>query len=815
MIAARDDARPEPDGFRPGRFAIRGPGGGMRISYKVLLVGGIPILIAAAIALVALLLLDASDRARNGAVLASTIYRNLLVAVSVRNDYVDSRPSERTRHMERFWQLATAAHVDLEDLSEVVGDSRHQQATARATAALDRYLVLMGDLIDATDNNDVLVAEMASRAALLISLTDQARERQHASNADIVATLAERDRQLRNARDIVDRAQELRAAVAAVDLDLAVLAAPERPGESQSDRRLDLSFNQSLLRNSATDLAALLRAQGQERQAEDLDRLSAEYQAAAGAVAGVAFADVPALPLPGGDLATWIERLVKVNGTAQRALHEEVAELLTYSVQAHETEQATQNIAIATLKLSGAAEAALASRDVPAAAAVLDQSRNLGSTVSELPISPLIQTEMIGAIGQWQRGLATTSDRLRRQNVMIADMDAAAGTMIDGARSLNDMLTGNADSLGRFIRNILILGAAIGLFVGGGVALVVARSITRPLKRLKEDMVGLAADPGAGSLAAADRGDELGDMARATNFFVTEIAQREQALRRAKDRADDALVELQRTQANLVQAEKLASLGQLVAGVAHEINTPLGVALTTSTLMSDEVVRFNEVAATRQVQRSVFDRFVARMTEGSALLLANLTRAANLIHSFKQVAADQASGERRHFELKAWLDDLLNSLVPVVRKSGHQVTATCPAGLTLDSYPGALGQVLTNLLVNAVTHAYPDGVAGRIAVDVAAAGDTVRITFRDDGRGIAPENLGKVFDPFFTTGRRAGNTGLGLHIAYNLVTGLLQGAIAVDSRPGEGTRFVIDLPADVPARTEQGRTTHVLESASS
>jgi signal transduction histidine kinase len=188
------------------------------------------------------------------------------------------------------------------------------------------------------------------------------------------------------------------------------------------------------------------------------------------------------------------------------------------------------------------------------------------------------------------------------------------------------------------------------------------------------------------------------------------------------------------------------------------------------------------------------------MKEGATLLGSNLDRASALIHSFKQVAADQTSDQSRRFEVKAWLADLLTSLGPVLRKSGHEVAVDCPEGLWIDTYPGALGQVLTNLIINSVTHGFAGVPAGRISIVAAEpAAGAFRVTFSDNGKGIPPENIGKIFDPFFTTGRSAGNTGLGLHIAYNLVTSKLRGRIEVDSTPGEGTRFTIEIPSDVRA----------------
>jgi signal transduction histidine kinase len=186
------------------------------------------------------------------------------------------------------------------------------------------------------------------------------------------------------------------------------------------------------------------------------------------------------------------------------------------------------------------------------------------------------------------------------------------------------------------------------------------------------------------------------------------------------------------------------------------------------------------------------------MREGTDLLYGNLSRAADLVHSFKQVAADQASGERRQFSMDVWLQDLLTSLRPILRKTKHEVVIECPPEVTVDTYPGALGQVLTNLLTNAVIHAYGEGDAGRLSIRVSEPRqDTVRIVFADDGKGIPPQNIGKVFDPFFTTGRSSGSTGLGLHIVYNLVTSRLQGHINLYSKVGRGTRFTIDIPKTV------------------
>ncbi len=219
---------------------------------------------------------------------------------------------------------------------------------------------------------------------------------------------------------------------------------------------------------------------------------------------------------------------------------------------------------------------------------------------------------MIDAIDGWRERLETTIGRLRRQNSDIVEMDRLAATIGETARGLNELFITDADRYGESIRSLLLVGATAGLVLGSAAALAVARSIAGPLRGLQRDMLALAADPSRRHLGAVERRDELGDMARATRVFVDEIGRRERALRRAKEEADRTLAELRQTQADLIQAEKLASLGQLVAGVAHEINTPLGIALTTATLVRDEARDFRPVAAGNQLSRSRLLAYVDR-----------------------------------------------------------------------------------------------------------------------------------------------------------------------------------------------------------
>ncbi|MBO0663690.1 HAMP domain-containing histidine kinase [Jiella sp. MQZ9-1] len=458
-----------------------------------------------------------------------------------------------------------------------------------------------------------------------------------------------------------------------------------------------------------------------------------------------------------------------------------------------------QDVAVQTILLADKSEEAMRRHKLAAIADLAASSGRLRRAIGDLLVAASQRSGMLEALDSWQRELTGARADFAIQNAILRRMVAASNGMVFEVSNLNASLSRHAEAAGDKARQILAFSAAIGLAVAVVFGLVVAGSITRPLKRLEQDMRVRAAEPAKGALPEAERSDEIGRMARATNHFLAELQKREGALRRAKDETDTTLAKLKRTQSELLQREKLASLGQLVAGIAHEINTPLGVALTTATVMRQETEKFGQATAEGKVTRQAFDDFIARTGEGARLVNANLDRAAELVASFKQVAADQASGERRAFMMSDFLDDLFRSLGPMRRRFSHRMTVDCAPDIVMISYPGALSQVLTNLLTNAYAHGFAPGDSGTVSVKVEPKGaDRVAITFCDDGRGIAAEHQARIFDPFFTTGRGSGSTGLGLHIIYNLVTGMLSGSIKVDSTVGKGTCFTIDIPRERP-----------------
>ncbi len=296
----------------------------------------------------------------------------------------------------------------------------------------------------------------------------------------------------------------------------------------------------------------------------------------------------------------------------------------------------------------------------------------------------------------------------------------------------------------------------------------------------------------------------LRDADGAISFIVTvalDIGERkrgEQEMRQAKDAAESALRDLRETQNSLIEAEKLAALGRLVAGVAHEVNNPVGISLTVASSLERKVARFAEEVARGDVRRSSLNDFIESNRDAAKQLVANLNRAAELVQSFKQVAADRNYSDQRIFDLAELTEQVVMSLKPGLRKQHVALHVECSPNLTMNSYPGPYGQVLTNLFLNAVGHAFP-GEGGTVSITAHAAGERhVKIVFADDGRGMSDEVRRRAFDPFFTTRREQGGTGLGLHIVYSIVTSRLGGRINLSSKSGEGTRIEIVLPRHAP-----------------
>jgi signal transduction histidine kinase len=302
----------------------------------------------------------------------------------------------------------------------------------------------------------------------------------------------------------------------------------------------------------------------------------------------------------------------------------------------------------------------------------------------------------------------------------------------------------------------------------------VHRSIAKPL----QDAVGIARKIAAGDWGHRFRNesrDEAGQLLSAIRDIVRS------------------------TQGELVKSEKMAALGSLVAGVSHELNTPVGNSLLAVTTLSDELQRFR-ARLQLSIRRSELEEFLQAVEQGADIATRNLSRAVELMHSFKQVAVDRTSSHRRRFALDQVLREILLAISPALRRTGCEVRQNVPPDIMLDSFPGPLGQVISNMIENAVKHGYADGRAGviTVAARLAERGTRVVISVSDSGSGIPAQLQPHVFDPFFTTKLGAGGSGLGLHISYNIVYELLGGSIVLHSHEGKGTVFEISMPLQAP-----------------
>ena len=261
----------------------------------------------------------------------------------------------------------------------------------------------------------------------------------------------------------------------------------------------------------------------------------------------------------------------------------------------------------------------------------------------------------------------------------------------------------------------------------------------------------------------------------------------------------DRTTELKHTQDDLIRSEKLAALGSLVAGVAHELNTPIGNSLLTSSTLRDKTLMFSRLVADGVVRKSDLNLFLRDAEHASELIERGLASAAELISSFKQVAVDQASSKRRQFQMDKVCTDVIATMMSKIRQAGITISLNVATNIELDSYPGPIDQVICNLVDNAILHGLNGQSGGHIVIEVRKLKtDFVELCFSDNGVGIPEENLQRIFDPFFTTKLGRGGSGLGLNIVYNIVTTVLGGKIEVKSIEGKGVSFILSLPLVAP-----------------
>ncbi|MES2261498.1 MAG: HAMP domain-containing sensor histidine kinase [Pseudomonadota bacterium] len=447
--------------------------------------------------------------------------------------------------------------------------------------------------------------------------------------------------------------------------------------------------------------------------------------------------------------------------------------------------------------------------------------------VDNIVAAEMLPPELV-AIRVYDTSVGLFSGKLRKENGSIVGIDSGAqisGTPVEADLAYRDAgAAGNAPKpviVGRVTVNFsraqidatltaevrrkvtevllldLILVAALALSL---------RIVFDPLKQLRDGLHDLATRGSDDVEELPDnRHDELGDVIRGFNAIqrkvksiIARTREAEDEARRSAQVTAKAMDDLRRTQESLLQAERLASLGGLVAGVAHEINTPVGIALTSASVLMEATESVHQAVASGNIKKSDILKYLETAEESTRLIMNNAYRAAHLIHSFKQIAVDQVSEARRRFELREYIGEVVSSLQPKLKKTKLQVAIDCPADIVLDSYPGALAQVITNLTLNCVEHAFDADSEGHIHINVKPDDDWIEMQVVDNGKGIPADMLDKVFDPFVTTRRGQGGTGLGLNIVFNLIAKQFCGTITVSSTPGQGASFVLRMPRVTP-----------------
>lgn len=336
------------------------------------------------------------------------------------------------------------------------------------------------------------------------------------------------------------------------------------------------------------------------------------------------------------------------------------------------------------------------------------------------------------------------------------------------------------------------------------------RMVFGPLRQLRDALFDLATHdtedaeelPDTQTREFSDVINGFNKTQRKLKQVIMRRSQAENEARAAAVRTAEALALLKSTQEELIKAGRLAALGRLVTGVAHQLNTPIGNGIMAISVLRDSLHEIQTVTAEKGVSRSRLEAFLQSVAEATDIAARGLERCASLVASFKQIAIDQTTFQRSVFELKLLVSDVLVILHPLLKGMPYQVEVHIEEGLRMDSYPEPLQQVVSHIITNAIIHGFEGREQGLIRVQAQAVGNgSLVLCVSDNGVGIAEKDLNRIFDPFFTTKMGRGDSGLGLHIVHNTVVQVLGGRVDVTSRPGEGTEFKLTLPMQAPSNS--------------
>ncbi len=475
---------------------------------------------------------------------------------------------------------------------------------------------------------------------------------------------------------------------------------------------------------------------------------------------------------------------------------------------------------------------------ISAAGISFDQTESVNDLLSSLKVSPSILAATILKRDEFTQELTVFATfgkpiDINQFNSLLDENDIKLGDkythifepiLLDGAIIGYTVLSIDLLQLQNQVFNSIFL-TFIAVFAALGIALYISKiaqkALTKPIETLTETTSKVASQKDYSVRSDIISDDELGTLSKSFNRMLEELEhydierkeQEEEILRlnqslekkvelrteelnATNQKLTNSLSQLQNTQTQMVEQEKMASLGSLVAGVAHEINTPIGIGITAISHLEHIIDELEEPFKQGKLSKNRFESALGNLKECHDLVFTNLERAAQLVKSFKMVAVDQSSEEMRLFNLKSYINDIITSLRPELRKRQLELNLNIEDSLILNSFPGVFSQILTNLIMNSVIHGFQKEESGSIFIDAKLEDQVLSINYQDNGKGIPDNIAAKIFDPFFTTNRDTGGSGLGTHIIYNLVTQALHGTIQLADDSDKGAHFVISIPWD-------------------